>query len=75
VDDSSSFNAGDIILDAFGRPSQKPSSSIWADKTFRRCDRTPYDGTGDFTAASYYSSHMVDDFSDLGTAPTAMTCQ
>lgn len=75
VNSSGGFNAGDVIIDAFGKPAVAPNGTPWQDKTFRRCDRTPYDGTGDFTAASYYSSHAVDDLSDLGTAPTAMTCQ
>jgi hypothetical protein len=75
VNSSGGFNAGDVIIDAFGKPATTVPTTQWQNKTFRRCDRTPYDGSGDFTAASYYSSHMVDDFSDLGTAPTAMTCQ
>jgi hypothetical protein len=71
---SMGFNAGDVIIDAFGKPAVAPTGSPWQDKTFRRCDRTPYTGASSFTAASYYTSHNVDDFSNIGTAPTATMC-
>jgi hypothetical protein len=68
------FDAGDTILDAFGKPATVVPATTWANMTFRRCNRTPYTGQGDFSVSSYYSQHATDDFSDIGTAPTAMMC-
>lgn len=71
---SSTYNSGDEVMDAFGQLAVRPSGTPWADKTYRRCNRTPFSGMGMFDVSLYYSVHPKDDFTDLGIAPTAMSC-
>ena len=73
-DGSGSYSMGDQTLDAFGQLAVRPASPIWADKTYRRCDWTPFDGLSVFSVDAMYTTHGVDDFSGFGVAPTAMIC-
>lgn len=68
VDGNDQFGAADEIIDSFGEPAVDPGS-IWSNTTYRRCDFTPYDGTGAFDVATLYTSHPEDDASDFGTPP------
>jgi len=62
---------GDEVVDAFGKIDEKPDNSIWSDRILRRCDLTPYDGTGAFNVDSYFKTiTSLDDFSNIGVAPT-----
>lgn len=74
VDASGSYNMGDEIMDAFGQLAVVPAGDPWKDQTLRRCNWTPFDGAGVFDAMLYYSAHGIDDFSDLGIKPSAMSC-
>lgn len=74
TDASGGYNMGDEIMDAFGQLTVRPNGTPWADKTFRRCNWTPFDGAGAFDLMLYYSTHGVDDFSDFGIKPSAMSC-
>ncbi len=68
-DGSGSFNNGDDILDAFGELAVRPSPSPWKDKTLRRCDFTPQDGSAPFDASLFYTEFTSNDVSDYGSAP------
>ena len=61
--------AGDRRLDAFGQESLDPGL-IWSDTTYTRCDLTPYDGTGPFSAAlpTWHALAGLNDASGLGVA-------
>ena len=60
------------ILDAFGETATEPAdSSVWANKTLRRCDfATNYDGTTAFDYTLYYEESATDDFSTFGDVPS-----
>jgi hypothetical protein len=71
-DMNASLDAADQIMDVFGQIAVRPGSTIWGDKTYRRCDFTPVDGQSAFTVSDYYTDAMsVDDYSNFGTAPVA----
>lgn len=76
--DDGVFDAlGDEILDAFGETSVKPSSEIWKDTSYRRCNLGgQYNGMGAFDVMTYYTnSATTDDVSDFGVPPMAgVTC-
>lgn len=75
-DGTASYSAAtDTILDAFGELARAPASDIWANMALRRCNPDPFDGARAFDAALFYTqSVVVDDFSDLGVAPTYPGC-
>ncbi len=75
-DGSGDYNpTSDTVTDAFGQSAVQPSSKIWADHTYRRCDLTPYYGVDPFDVTAYYTTQAKDDFSEFGTAPSASaTC-
>lgn len=56
------------IVDAFGEPPVRPSTSIWANQTFQRTDCTPYLGVGAFDVATYYTGLPSNTFDGLGSA-------
>ncbi|MFW5966196.1 MAG: hypothetical protein ACOCV2_01705, partial [Persicimonas sp.] len=71
TDGSGDFDeSDDLITDAFGETSERPSSTPWADQTYRRCDFSYYDGTSEFDVSDYYTSHSQDDASDYGDPPS-----
>jgi hypothetical protein len=65
----------DEVMDAFGELAVRPANTPWADKTYRRCNLTPYSGTGAFDVATYFGAPLAKDtFDGMGVAPTATTC-
>lgn len=74
LDADGELGAADLIYDAFGETSIEPSSKIWADATYKRCDFTPYDGLSNFDIGTYNTLNS-DDFSTFGDAPnTTIGC-
>lgn len=71
LDGNGQLNATDTIIDVFGDLAIRPGSTIWANKTYRRCDFTPHDGLGGFDADALYTSHPINDASDYGIPPVA----
>ncbi|QDG49713.1 amidohydrolase family protein [Persicimonas caeni] len=70
-DGSGAFEpANDTVTDAFGETAVDPGEA-WKDKTYRRCDFTPYYGQTTFDVLDYYTEHAKDDVSHFGTEPTA----
>lgn len=59
----------DAILDAFGEVLSTPSSRVWEDVTYRRCNLMPYDGYTPFDADAFYDDFFNNDFSDFGIPP------
>lgn len=68
-------DATDPVMDAFGEILVRPGTTIWADKTYRRCSSAAYLGASAFDVLSYYQdAMMVDDFTNLGVAPNPTGC-
>ena len=68
---SDKYDVGtDTLYDAFGQYGTQPSTSIWADKTYDRCDFMPYDGVGPFDVLDYFNEEPKDTLTGLGVAPT-----
>jgi len=71
-DDNTSGNferSEDTITDAFGESAVRPSGLPWADKTYRRCNFTPYYGDTPFELGLLYSAHPIDTIDNFGIAP------
>jgi hypothetical protein len=67
---TTSFDYGvDSVVDFFGDFGDE-ANSTWAGVTYDRCDFTPHDGTGGFSADTLYTEFPEDTFSGLGVAPT-----
>jgi predicted extracellular nuclease len=64
----------DVMLDQFGRIESQPSSRLWENATFRRCNPAAFLGGVDFDVAAFFTRHALDDFSDVGTAPAYDGC-
>lgn len=64
----------DRLLDAFGELNVRPATTIWADKTYRRCSSTAYLGVGTYNVLSFFQELPKDDISHLGTKPTLGGC-
>ncbi len=66
--------ATDILMDYFGYydgPTTPQPPLTWADRTYRRCNFTPYLNTPSFDVLDYYTEFPQDTFDDLGIAPVA----
>jgi large repetitive protein len=64
-------DANEPIIDAFGQISMQPATSIWADKTYRRCNFSPFLGDATFDVLAFFSDAGAKDlFDNLGVAPT-----
>ncbi len=61
------LDASDEILDAIGSRSSPPSSEIWSEVTYRRCERAAFDATGAYDVLDYFTAAGRDDLSDLGS--------
>jgi large repetitive protein len=68
-DGSGSFTDGDDIMDAFGELAVRPPSLIWGNRTFRRCDFTPFDGLSPFDVHDYYLELPQDTVDGYGVQP------
>lgn len=64
----------DRLLDAFGELTVRPASTIWADKTYRRCAAAAFNGMGAYNVLSFFQEFPKDDISHLGTKPTLGGC-
>lgn len=73
-DNDGSFGSGDTIADTFGQPTVRPASTIWSDKTYRRCDLTPFDGQSAFNVLAYYNEYANGTVDDFGIAPNEPAC-
>lgn len=60
---------GETVADVFGDIATRPGSTIWGDKTYRRCDFTPHNGLGSFDVDVLYTTHPRNDATDFGVAP------
>lgn len=71
-------DAGDPVLDAFGHLSGDASMSpSWADRTYDRCDLTPFDGAGagfDPIMPVRYTGAPADTTTGFGAAPSQGGC-
>ena len=63
---SSDLMKDGATVDAFGELQVRPDGTPWADITLRRCNFSPYTGSGPFDVGAYFSTHEADDFSDFG---------
>lgn len=74
-DQDGRLGTADEILDAFGQTAVTPADGEWQDITARRCTNAPFDGLTAFTLEDFYTvvPNGLDDFSDLGIAPSALT--
>ena len=62
----------DTVVDMFGDMQVTSSTSVWADKTYRReCNLTAYTGGGTFEAdiGLYYTQYPQNTYDGLGVAP------
>ncbi len=66
--------ANDTLMDAFGVFDNDPASMIWMDKTYDRCNFTPFLGTSPFEVLTYFAELPVNTFTGLGTAPVERPC-
>ena len=64
----------DEVLDSFGPWNRAPDDREWELVTYRRCNLTPFPGTGTFDPLDYYESAASNDLSNLGTPPVADGC-
>jgi DNA uptake protein ComE-like DNA-binding protein len=64
------LGASETILDTFGDPAARPTTAIWADVGYRRCDLAPRVG-GAFDAESIFTTHARHDHTHLGVPPTS----
>jgi hypothetical protein len=67
---SGSYDAGEL-LDMLGRFGYQPPVTTWADKTLRRCNLTPSDGTSFYQHESYFTTHPWASQEHYGLPPTA----
>ncbi len=75
-DGSGSFTSGDQIMDAFGELTVRPASLIWGNRTYRRCDFTPFDGQTSFDVLDYYREYPQDTVDGFGMPPqTDLSCE
>jgi hypothetical protein len=74
ADNNGSFGSADTIVDTFGQPTVRPGSTIWSDKTYRRCDLTPFDGQSAFNVLEYYNEYANGTVDDFGIAPNEPAC-
>lgn len=64
-------DATDTVIDAFGFINGPTSGILWAEKTYSRCDFTPYDGSGmSFDPLMSYVELAQNTNSGFGVAPT-----
>jgi len=70
ADGDGARSADDPVLDTFGNPAWRPSTPLYSEATFRRCDLTPRAG-GYFDVDALFTRHDRHDHSDLGVAPSA----
>lgn len=70
-DDRLALRKGQHIVDALGEIAIRPAYYPWRDVILRRCNFTPYPGTGQFNEDRYTAALSRYDGSDLGLAPTA----
>lgn len=70
------WDLGEAIEDAFGTPDAAISNGLHQDTGWRRCNRQPYVGEGVpwVPTSRYVRAAAVDDFTDIGVAPTLSGC-
>jgi hypothetical protein len=78
VDATRTLTVDDTIEDRFGDPDTRPTSEVWKDVTYVRCDTTPYDpAQGPFDEArveALYAALPVNTFDRLGTPTDPADC-
>lgn len=66
------FDEGsDPVVDALGLLGTAESGRTWENMTLRRCNFSPFDGTGTFDFTAYYTQHPNDDVADFGVVPVS----